>query len=174
MIPRADRAVITGPGHASFWQALAQQDRDGEVVAELGGIRRRFWLSPARAAVSRDPAWMLGSGGHRWIIRFTDGRDVVTNDLMGSGPVPAQFHHLFPVNATLEDATGPFVIVTGSGDPVPDGPVYGGWDEAAQAADLANRRAALAGRLPMYQIAPAPRAAAGLSPAAGLGPGGQK
>jgi hypothetical protein len=26
----------------------------------------------------------------------------------------------------------------------------------------------------MYQIAPAPRAAAGLSPAAGLGPGGQK
>ena len=71
-------------------------------------------------------------------------------------------------------AAGPFVVVTGSGDPVPDCPVYDDWDGAVKAADLANRRAALAGRLPRYQIAPAPRAPAGLSPSAGLGPGGQK
>jgi hypothetical protein len=165
--------VITDRGDASFWLPLTQ-DRDGEVVADFGGARKYFWLPPGRAPVSLDPPWMLGFAGHRWVIRFADGRRVVTNNLMGSGPIPAQFHHLFPVNAVLEDATGPFVVVTGSGDPVPDCPVYDDWDGAVKAADLANRRAALAGRLPRYQIAPAPRAAAGLSPSAGLGPGGQK
>ena len=160
--------MTTDPGSASFWLPLAQ-DRDGEVVAELGGVRHRFWLNPSRAAVSQDAAWMLGLAGHRWSIRFTDGREVVTSNLMGNGPIPAQFHHLFPVNAALEDATGPFVIVTGSGDLVPDCPVYGDWDGVVKAWDLANRRAALAGRSPWYQIAPAPGAPAGCSPAAGQG-----
>jgi DNA primase len=85
----------------AFWLALAQ-DRDGEVVTEADGVRQRFWLDPAGPAVSQDSAWMLGFGGQSWIIRFTDGREVATNNLMGNGPIPAEFHHLFPVNAVLE------------------------------------------------------------------------
>ena len=165
--------MTTDPGSASFWLPLAQ-DRDGEGVAELGGVRHRFWRNPSRAAVSQDAAWMLGLAGHRWSIRFTDGREVVTSNLMGNGPIPAQFHHLFPVNAAIEDATGPFVIVTENGDPIPGSPVYDDWDNAVKTWDLANRRAARVGRRPVYQIAPTAGVAAGLSPAADPGPEGHR
>jgi hypothetical protein len=107
MSPRQDGgpppADPSADSTTSFWLNLAQ-NRDGEVVAEINGARHRFWLDPSQPAISQNPEQTLGFHGHRWTIRFTDGREAVTNNLMGNGRIPEQFHHLFPVNAALTDA----------------------------------------------------------------------
>jgi hypothetical protein len=67
-----------------------------------------------------------------------------------AGQLPGQ-----NVVTAAADARGQLVIVTGSGDRVPDCPVFEDRAEAVQARDFANRRAARVGRPAAYQIAPA-------------------
>lgn len=42
-----------------------------------------------------------GFGGRRHVIRFNDGREVVTTNLWTQGHIPAQFRNRFPENATF-------------------------------------------------------------------------
>jgi hypothetical protein len=60
-----------------------------------------------------------------------------------------------PGDADQPAPGGPFVIVTGSGDRVPDSRAYDDWGEAVQVRDRANRRAAWAGRQARYEAVPA-------------------
>lgn len=49
------------------------------------------------------PSSSRGFGGRTWTVRFTDGREVHTNDLWDCGPiVPEHLRHLFTPNATVE------------------------------------------------------------------------
>lgn len=50
----------------------------------------------------RGPKEMRGYGGAAWIVTFTDGRAVETDDLWNGGEVPAWFRDRLPANATVE------------------------------------------------------------------------
>lgn len=50
----------------------------------------------------RGPKSVHGFGGAEWVITFTDGRIVETDDLWDGGEVPEWFRDRFPTNATLE------------------------------------------------------------------------
>lgn len=50
----------------------------------------------------RGPKEFKGFGGHEWVVTFTDGRVVETDDLWDAGEVPAWFRDRLPVNATVE------------------------------------------------------------------------
>lgn len=85
----------------AWWHQRAADDLAGAVVAErTPGRRERFWFDPAMP-VKDGSAGLRGFGGHRWLVRFADGREVVTNDLWHNGVIPAEFLDLFPVNAVL-------------------------------------------------------------------------
>jgi hypothetical protein len=84
---------------------VAGRDDPGFVVAETPrGGRSLFWFNDAEPYRPGAPSFILGYGGAKWIIRFHGGRVVHTNDLYGSGQVPARFLGMFPVSAILSCA----------------------------------------------------------------------
>jgi hypothetical protein len=76
----------------------------GTVIAVMrGGRRKLLRFSPAEPAVQTgNPELHLGFGGMPWRVKFLDGRVVETNNLGDEGDIPERWHHLFPVNAVLE------------------------------------------------------------------------
>jgi hypothetical protein len=98
----------------AYWLALAGDHHDGVVVTETGRGRERYEFNAAEPVASRDHG-MLGFSGRRWIVRFTDGRTVETNNLWHQGPVPEKFWPRFPVNAVLDQPpVKPFRLAGGS------------------------------------------------------------
>lgn len=87
-----------------FWLAKAGEAVPGTVVAVMDDdSRHHFYFNLAEPIVhTGNPSLHLGFGGAPWRVSFLDGRVVETNDLYGQGEIPARFHHLFPLNATLE------------------------------------------------------------------------
>lgn len=45
---------------------------------------------------------LLGYGGRRWLIKWQDGREMVTHNLWCQGPIPEEYWDQLPDNAVLE------------------------------------------------------------------------
>lgn len=56
----------------------------------------------AAAKKKYPPKWGKGCGGDISVIRFNDGRVVITDDLWGGGNVPERYKELMPDNAQFE------------------------------------------------------------------------
>ncbi len=65
-----------------------------------------------RLVVANGRAYSIGSsgddpkgfGGTRWVIRFHDGREIITDSLWHLGDIPAEWRERLPDNATLREA----------------------------------------------------------------------
>jgi hypothetical protein len=88
--------------NCAFWLDYAGNGDEGTVIAFCEHGRERFHFDPDQPVKERTglvkPGAILGYGGRRWLITFTDGRTVTTNDLWYQGIIPGRFEHLFPVN----------------------------------------------------------------------------
>lgn len=89
----------------AYWLALAAEHHDGVVVAETGRGRERYEFNAAEPVLSLP--YGLGFGGQHWIVRFTGGRVVETNNLLHQGPIPEKFWPRFPVNAAIKPVSRP-------------------------------------------------------------------
>jgi hypothetical protein len=85
----------------AFWLAAAREHDSGTVVTDDRGRLERFQFDPLKPVRNVSKS-LLGMSGAWFTIRFTDGREVETNDLWSSGAVPGRFAGLFPVNAHVE------------------------------------------------------------------------
>jgi hypothetical protein len=56
-----------------------------------------------------------GFGGHPWVVTFTDGRVIRTDDLWFGGDIPEAVRDLFPPNATVESVSNQPKGSTGGG-----------------------------------------------------------
>ncbi|MFE0207040.1 hypothetical protein [Streptomyces sp. NPDC058985] len=74
---------------------------DGAPVARVDG--QHFILKPYDR--TGDPQWR-GFGGHEFTFRFTDGREVVSNDVWCQGDIPARFRGRLPDNAVIVSQQG--------------------------------------------------------------------
>lgn len=87
--------------------------RDNENVVRVDGQHYMYGNHLQDARITQDTTLEalaksmkkksgLGMGGDPIIIRFNDGRVVITNDLWHQGTIPARFAHLMPNNAEME------------------------------------------------------------------------
>ena len=92
--------------HHLFWMARARmrQDPGAVITAAADGSRHSYWLDTSEPVITGQPPEHLGHAGRRFIITFHDGRVIETNNLWHHGEIPARFHDLFPVNATVTAA----------------------------------------------------------------------
>lgn len=84
----------------SYWEDLIAQDADGLGVV-VDGVHYRLGPNGDR------PSPHNGFGGHRKVVEFLDGRQVVTHDLWYQGPVPPKFLDRLPDNARWAEETVP-------------------------------------------------------------------
>lgn len=69
------------------------QDRHNEAAVRAGGHHYRIGESSAREK---------GMGGAQLIIKFYDGRTIITDNLWHQGKIPAPFKTSLPDNAFIE------------------------------------------------------------------------
>lgn len=79
-----------------FWRGLVS---GGPNVAVIGGFR--YSIAPDAPKGFRG---FIGHGGAEFVIRFTDGREVITHNLWANGRVPPHFVGRIPDNATFVKA----------------------------------------------------------------------
>ena len=89
----------------NFWTLLV--GRTDSVI--VGG--HHYVVKPDRPGV---PDHCLGHGGSRFVIRFFDGRQVVTHNLWDQGQVPPHFLDRIPDNARFEERSASRYIGEGS------------------------------------------------------------
>lgn len=86
--------------------------RDNENVARIDGQHYMFGNSLQDARITQDTTLDalaksmprrdgLGMGGQGVVIRFADGRVVITNDLWHQGTIPARFKNIMHDNAEM-------------------------------------------------------------------------
>lgn len=75
-----------------FWTDWVKR-RDDANVARIGGLH--YYIGPENAG----PAQSRGFAGARSVIRFANGREVVTTNLWHQGEIPAHFRGRLPDNA---------------------------------------------------------------------------
>lgn len=78
----------------NFWQEYLEI-KDDPNIARIEGSH--YVIQPDTTG---DPSWK-GFGGRKFIIRFADGREVVTRNLWHQGEIPAHFREELPDNATF-------------------------------------------------------------------------
>lgn len=88
------------------------QSRDNDNVARINGEHYMFGNHVQDARITQDTTLemladtlpkngTLGMGGQATIIRFNDGRVVITNDLWHQGTIPTQFENVLTNNAEM-------------------------------------------------------------------------
>ena len=96
-----------------FWQ-----DRASKAANPRSAIigEQAYWIDDDAPAGYRG---FVGHGGAEFVIRFNDGRTVVSHNLWANGRVPEWFRDRLPSNAIFEQrghrAIGPFAGYGGSG-----------------------------------------------------------
>lgn len=80
-----------------FWDDLLAKDRSKAVVVE----GRHYYIGDGNR--SRESS---GFSGRTFVIRFHDGREVMTRDLWYQGVIPPVFRDRMPDNAVFADTTG--------------------------------------------------------------------
>lgn len=80
------------------WTSLEDRGNgpDKDRVVRFEGVH--YIIGPE---VGAGPTWMRGLGGARILIRFHDGREVVTTNLWCQGNIPERFRSRLPDNAVL-------------------------------------------------------------------------
>lgn len=73
------------------------------------------WYGIGKASSSSTPGHCKGFGGHPWVITFTDGRVVYTDNLWFGGDIPEALRDRFTPNAIAESASNKPKGYTGSG-----------------------------------------------------------
>lgn len=74
----------------------------GEALARLEANDPRLVIADGHAySIGSDNDNPRGFGGQRWIIRFHDGREVITHSLWHLGDIPASWRDRLPENAEL-------------------------------------------------------------------------
>lgn len=125
LICKVCRSIIGARGHVDrerlesagicptcdFWIEKWQL-RDNENVVRIDGQHYMYGNHLQDARVTQDTTLEqlakslptkqgLGMGGQSVIIRFNDGRVVITNDLWHQGRIPKQFENALPNNAEM-------------------------------------------------------------------------
>jgi len=90
------------------------QSRNNENVARIGGQHymfgdhlREYVINAKDSLKAIVDGWApkkrasLGMGGNKVVIRFNDGRHVITNDLWHQGAIPESFKNVLPDNAEM-------------------------------------------------------------------------
>lgn len=94
-----------------FWLDYAAKVNDPSSV-RVGG--RHYWITPDAPRAS-----FQGHGGAEFVIRFVDGREVVTRNLWAQSEIPAHFRERIPDNAEFVTRghrfIGPFAGYGGAG-----------------------------------------------------------
>lgn len=101
------------PDDAQVMQSVREALLRDQLCHTCGIWTARLELNEAKNAVfakgrmytigdGRGPKEVHGFAGAEWVITFTDGRVVETDDLWDGGEVPEWFRDRFPVNATVE------------------------------------------------------------------------
>ena len=80
------------------WDDLLQRKDDPDVVRAQ---HRHYVLGSAQT-----PGRWNGFGGHRFKIRFNDGREIETVDLWSQGVIPTHFRERMPDNAVFVEGMG--------------------------------------------------------------------
>ena len=98
-------------------RASTPRGQEAEMIAYLTESSQRHYqriierlaaIDP-RLVIARGNAYSIGSssddpkgfGGSRWITRFHDGREVITDSLWHLGDIPAEWRNQLPDNADL-------------------------------------------------------------------------
>lgn len=78
----------------NFWQGIALSSKSPNSVRIKG---KHYFIH--KDASSDCPKSMLGFGGRKFVIKFLDGRTVVTNNLWHQGDIPVSFQDTLFDNA---------------------------------------------------------------------------
>ncbi len=91
-----DELIARSECHScNFWMALIRSRVELIIVDRVEG-RQVYTVGP-----KKEPGPFNGFGGHKWTIRFLDGRTVETCDLWHRGEVPSPMASALPINAVL-------------------------------------------------------------------------
>lgn len=96
-IQRADllrRGLCFG---CALWEDRAEEVK-GDPAVVITPEWKHYKIGPSRPGTSSD---CKGFGGAKWVVTFTDGRVVHTDNLWLGGDIPEHLRPLFAVNATL-------------------------------------------------------------------------
>src|SRR6266498_3893081 len=78
----------------AFWHGYLENEVGGVVIEHdngHGGMElRHYWFDPGKPIAPAGRGF-LGFGGHKFTIKFFDGREVETNDLWHQGTIPDHF-----------------------------------------------------------------------------------
>jgi hypothetical protein len=77
-----------------FWMDKVPEANDPRSV-RVDGVH--YFIGPEH----KGPATFSGFGGRKFVIAFTDGRQVTTRNLWCQGDIPESFQSLLPNNATF-------------------------------------------------------------------------
>lgn len=80
------------------WLSNAQADSWEEPLAVIAG-HSHFRIRP-------EDYRFKGHGGHRFVIKFFDGRVITTTNLWSQGDIPEHFWELMPDNANFVEGWG--------------------------------------------------------------------
>lgn len=78
--------------NCEFWSDYVARRHDSAVV-RVGG--KHYYIGPENSA----PNSCKGYGGTKWVIKFHDGRDVISTNLWHQGVIPDRFSARLPDNA---------------------------------------------------------------------------
>ncbi|MFC7794587.1 hypothetical protein [Streptomyces cinereoruber] len=91
-----------------FWNEKVTWATNGDTVpSRIPGspddhvARADGWHYVIRPMDHDTPAQYLGFGGRLFTFRFTDGREVVSNNVMCQGQIPARWRDRLPDNAVI-------------------------------------------------------------------------
>ncbi|WP_327335869.1 hypothetical protein OG384_04345 [Streptomyces sp. NBC_01324] len=90
-----------------FWEEKVRRAENGDTVPALGRdaaapvARVNGWHYIVKPFDATTPKQYLGLGGTVLTFRFTDGRQLTSNDVMCQGEIPAHFRDRLPDNAVI-------------------------------------------------------------------------
>lgn len=87
-----------------FWLGIAFKvlpDDKNSVRVE----GHHYYINPED--IGTDVKWCRGHGGRKYIIKFNDGREVISTNLWHQGEIPPHFAEILPDNATLHHDVDP-------------------------------------------------------------------
>jgi hypothetical protein len=82
----------------NFWLRYVRRKDEPNVVRATDG--HHYIIGPE----DDRPGCCRGHGGRKFVVRFTDGREVETTNLWHQGEIPERFRGRLPVNATVTGA----------------------------------------------------------------------
>lgn len=80
--------------HCNFWTEYVSKKDNLQIVRVNG---KHYWANKSSEGDTR----YNGFGGQKWHIKWSDGRELETNDLWSQGPIPRHFRDQLPDNAVF-------------------------------------------------------------------------